>query len=45
MIVLTAGDAPLLQHAFSPTAKRQLQTASKQRKGVPNYALEWMDTM
>ncbi len=43
--VLIEGDAPLLQHAFSPTAKKSLQTASKARTGVKDYSLEWMDTM
>ncbi len=43
--VLIEGDAPILQHAFSPTAKGSLQTASKARTGVKDYSLEWMDTM
>ncbi len=43
--VLIEGDAPILQHAFSPTAKKSLQTASKARTGVKDYSLEWMETM
>lgn len=43
--VLIEGDAPILQHAFAPTAKKSVLTASKARRRGKDCSLEWMDTM